>query len=364
MGKTILALGGGAPNFTLMSGALLALDEANVKIDMVSMTGGGSVVGMLYLAPKGMNRRQALQNTINYGVSDLIYDLFPVNYKLFQKPGPAADCYRTWLASLPGVRRWFNQLGMSNAQALFSDWLQLTAAMMCPIDLNYFSTGLCAHAPFIQEVVDFDALKNSAVDCHLHAFCIEDRELVTFLKHQVDVHRFRAGLSFPFIYPPYRIDGKHYFEGAAYQALALKGLVQAQDDVDKIILMDVLRDGLIIRPRNIWEAYSQSIIMPLIALAGRELAIFEYWVRTGEEIEIHPWETQRTESPGAAGETPAVSSGKRPKVELYQIRLQVPEEHKRHTLTWARSNLEYLFGLGYSRGQEFMQRPENQVLLG
>jgi NTE family protein len=358
MGRTVLALGGGAPNFTLMSGALLALHEAGVKIDMISMTGGGSVVGLLYLSPKEMTRTQALENTVNYGVSDLIYDMFPVNYKLFQKPGAAADRFRTWMASLPGMRRWLNQYGMSDAHKLFSDWLQLMGSIMCPSDMSYFSTGLCAHAPFIQEVVDFDALKNNPIDCHLNAYCIQDRTLVSFEKHEVDVHRFRAGLSFPFIYPPYRINGKHYFEGAAFQALGLKRLVQTQDVIDKVILIDVLRTGLIIRPRNIWEAYSQSIIMPLIALAGRELAIFEYWVRTGIEIQTNPWETEEYHPPGVTDAAPV-----KPNVELYQIRLTVPEEHRRYSLTWAKSNLEYLFELGLSRGRQFMQRPENQALL-
>ena len=132
MGMTVLALGGGAPNFTLMTGALLALDEAGVKIDRISMAGGGSVVGLLYMAPKGGDRRQALENTVNFGVSDLIYSMFPVNYKLFQKPGPAADRFRAWFATLPGMQRWLNQYGMSDAQKLYSDWLQFMAATMCP----------------------------------------------------------------------------------------------------------------------------------------------------------------------------------------------------------------------------------------
>lgn len=366
MGRTVLALGGGAPNFTLMTGALLALDEAGVKIDKVSMAGGGSVVGLLYMAPMGGDRRRALENTVNFGVSDPIYSMFPVNYKLFQKPGPAADRFRAWFAALPGMQRWLNQYGMSDSHKLYSDWLQFVAAMMCPSSVGWFSTGLSAHAPFIQDVVDFDALKNNPIDCHLNAYCIEDRAPVSFEKHQIDVHTFRAGLSFPFIYPPYRLNGKHYYEGAAYQALNLKKLVEEQEEgaeADKIILFDVLRDGLITRPRTIWEAYSQSIIIPLIALAGRELAIFEYWVHTGVDIDINPWETVQARRPSAKPRAPRVPA-QRPNVELFQIQLEIPEAHKPYSLTWAKSNLDYLFELGYARGKEFMQQRENQVLLG
>ena len=54
MGKTALVLGGGAPNFTLMSGALLALHRAAIKFDLIYMAGAGGVVGLVYLAPKDM----------------------------------------------------------------------------------------------------------------------------------------------------------------------------------------------------------------------------------------------------------------------------------------------------------------------
>ena len=53
-GKTALFLGGGAPNFTLMSGALLALHEKGIRFDIVSMAGAGAVVGLMYLVPKEM----------------------------------------------------------------------------------------------------------------------------------------------------------------------------------------------------------------------------------------------------------------------------------------------------------------------
>ena len=56
MGKTALFLGGGAPNLTLMSGALLALHEAKVDFDIVAMAGAGAVVGLVYLAPSGFAR--------------------------------------------------------------------------------------------------------------------------------------------------------------------------------------------------------------------------------------------------------------------------------------------------------------------
>src|SRR5690242_18766630 len=106
MGKTVLLLGGGAPNFTLMAGGLLALDEAGANFQLVSMAGAGSVVGLIYLAPLGLSRQQALANTMNFGVSDAIYSVFPVNYKLFNKPGYFADRFRYLTRILPPVGPW------------------------------------------------------------------------------------------------------------------------------------------------------------------------------------------------------------------------------------------------------------------
>ena len=81
-----LVLGGGAPILTLMAGAVAALDDAGVKFDVVSTSGAGMLIGLLYAAPKGRDRAAALQNTVNMGVHDAIYRFFPVNFKVFHSP--------------------------------------------------------------------------------------------------------------------------------------------------------------------------------------------------------------------------------------------------------------------------------------
>ena len=94
-----LVLGGGAPNLTLMAGAVAALDDAGVEFDIVSTSGAGMLVGLLYAAPKGgegdikRDRAAALKNTVNMGVHDAIYRFFPVNFKVFHKPGTLAQAY-------------------------------------------------------------------------------------------------------------------------------------------------------------------------------------------------------------------------------------------------------------------------------
>src|SRR5262245_30116116 len=152
MGKTVLVLGGGAPHCTLMSGALLALHRAGLKFDTVSMAGGGGVVGLSYLSPKSMSPEQALENTQNLGVSDLLYSLFPVNYKLFSKLGPSADAFRKFWHSLPAVQGALHQHGKSPTEKLISDWILLIGAMLCPTDVNYFSPALWSHFQFTKQL--------------------------------------------------------------------------------------------------------------------------------------------------------------------------------------------------------------------
>ncbi len=299
-GRTALMLGGGAPNFPLMAGALLAFHKKGVKFDLISMTGAGSVLGLIYLAPKGLTQEQALENAVNYGIADALYAMLPINYKMFQKSGYRADRFREACDANPYLQRMMNQIGMNDADKLRSDAVQFMLAMMCPTDLNLYSTGLCAHAPFIEHVVDFAKLKEQPIDCVLNAYCIEDRKVREWRKDVIDVHHFRASLSFPFIYPPYRVDGKHYFEGAAYEALNLGGIGVDEDPnsldlfpdnddnpehhhahLDRVIVFNIMTRDLIKRPRNLWDAYGQSIILPLVANAQNEEKFIRIWQQYG-----------------------------------------------------------------------------------
>jgi len=350
MGKNALVLGGGAPNFTLMSGALLALHESGIKFDLVYMAGAGAVVGLVYLSPKDLTPEQALRNTMNYGISDQIYSMCPINYKLFNKGGHAAELFRDRWTSIPEVRTAMHQYGMNDAQKLASDWLLFAGAMMCPTDVNYFSKGLCAHVPFIEDVVDFEKLKTVDPDYYVNAYSIKDESIVEFRKPNVDLHHFRAALSFPYIYPPYFIDGEPYYEGAAIDSLNLISLMHelaAQKKIDRVIVLDVMKADLIHRPRNLWDAYAQSIIVPLVANAEKELAIFMHWVDTGQIVKsptsvstrLHTALQQQNKPPGITART---------------VRFHVPKDHRPFMLDWSKSNLEKLFSVGYQSGQNFV----------
>jgi NTE family protein len=353
MGKRALVLGGGAPNFTLMSGALLALHQAKITFNLVYMAGAGGVVGLVYLAPKGLTTDQALLNTMNYGISDQIYAMMPVNYKLFNKGGPAAEAFRDAWTRLPPVQAAMHQFGMTDEQKLAADWLLFQGAMMCPSDINYFTTGVCAHVPFIEDVVDFEKLKTVDPDYALNAYCIEDGCIAEFRKPYLDVHHFRAALSFPYIYPPYRIDGKTYYEGAAMDSLNLMGAMnnaETNTSIDKVVVFDIVTPTVIHRPRNLWDAYAQSIMLPLVANAEKEMAIFRHWVDTGNVVKPPP--------PQLSDEQYALYHSQDnptpPDIDFFSLCFDVPEAHRPYMLEWSKSNLEILFGLGYDAGRRFV----------
>ena len=94
-GKRALVLGGGAPNSSLIAGALVAFLEKGVHFDVISTSGAGSLMGLLYTAPRSGDPKQALTAWSNSGIADAIYRGLPVDYKVFNKPGIAADWYRS-----------------------------------------------------------------------------------------------------------------------------------------------------------------------------------------------------------------------------------------------------------------------------
>src|SRR5215472_794326 len=127
--KRVLVLGGGAPNLTLMSGALLAFHDRGLTFDVFSLSGAGAVVGLCYLAPKGLTPAEALRNTMNFGVSDAIYSLFPLNYKVFFKDGPLAEAFRSYWRKFPPVQYAEHQYGMSPLEKLETDLLLLAGSI-------------------------------------------------------------------------------------------------------------------------------------------------------------------------------------------------------------------------------------------
>jgi predicted acylesterase/phospholipase RssA len=342
-----LLLGGGAPTLTLEAGALAALLERKVKFDAISTAGAGMLVGLLYAAPKGMSPLQALENTREMGVHDAIYDLFPVNFKVFHRPGSIADDYRRWLQGLPRLVP-----GKDPISRWFSDWMALWFATWCPSDLSARSLGLCDHAPWIDELVDFDKLKSFEGEFYMNAYCIEDREMEIFTKDQITPDHFRAALAFPLIYPPFKFNGKTYIEGSAIDTLCFEGLIKYRKDrlrrerarqtrtrklavhepLRNVVVFDVLSSKKIIRePRSLYDAWIQSIMVPLVEIAKDDIRLFE-------NVYKKDWD-----------------------INLLRIPFNIPDKHWPYVLDWSYSNLSQLYDIGYAAGQEFYEKNEKTL---
>jgi NTE family protein len=345
---TALLLGGGAPTLTLQAGALVALDERGLKFDAISTAGAGMVIGLLYAAPKGMTRREALTNTREMGVDDLIYGWLPINFKVFHKPGGLASIYRYWLQSLPRPMP-----GNDPANRLLADWMALSFAMWCPSNLSPMSTGLCDHAPWIDEIVDFDKLKAFPGEFYMNAYNITDGRKEIFTKQDITAEHFRAALAFPLIYPPFRVNGKSYIEGSAIDTLCFEGLLEYRADrlkremagetrtrklaveepLSNVIIFDVLSSKRIIRePKTLYEAWIQSIMIPLVEIAKDDIELF-----------VHRY-------------------NKEWKLNLLKIKFEIPEQQWPKVLDWSYSNLSTLYDIGYQAGHDFCDEHRDLLL--
>lgn len=219
--RIALVLGGGAPTLTLQAGALLALHKKGVKFDVISTSGAGMLVGLLYAASKGGDREKALRETVNLGVHDAIYDWFPINYKVFCKPGPLAALYRQW--TMPFVHALPDA---TDAQRLYKDWVHLWVAAMSPTSMTPRSLGMCEAAPWLEDVVDFAVVKDLKTEFFINAWNIREKKMRVFNQAEITAAHFRAALAFPLIYPPFELDGDFYIEGSAMETLNLTSLLR------------------------------------------------------------------------------------------------------------------------------------------
>jgi NTE family protein len=379
--KTALFLGGGAPNFTLMSGALLALHQKGIRFNIVSMAGAGAVVGLMYVAPKTMTPEQALENTVNFAISDEIYSMFPVNYKAFAKWGPSADAFNKYWFSLPPVLAAAHQYGKDRAQKLRDDWLLMLGAMLCPTDVNFASRGLSEHPHFIDNLIDFDKLKDIDQQIELNAFRLRDRTVVDFTNCQITPDHLRAALSFPFIYAPYKIGDEYYYEGAAFQCINPSRV--PPQDIDYFVVLQPMSSHQIQPPRNLWDAYSQSVMMPVAALAqlgtdavqeastvnvddqalafaidqlGRKNnALGQMLTDNAPDViefiqnAVNDTVTRKASTDGCI---PLSLFFPKIKDKWFEATFDIAEERLPYVFDWSRSNLEYLFDLGYVTGED------------
>jgi hypothetical protein len=375
-----------------MSGALHRLHEAglhqkNGGPNIVTMAGAGAVVGLHYLAPNGVKSKtrfcpEALQNTINFGVSDALFEMFPVNYKVFTKAGPSADRFNEVWYSFSEVKEALYQSGMSDDEALMADTLLFAGAMMCPSDVDYLSQGVCGHAQFIEELVDFDALQDidpNDIEIEINAFSIEDQEIVDFTNYErhpdktpvldargryrrkaITPDHLRAALAFPFLRAPYKIGDRHYFEGAAIQSLNDYEVKDAKE-IEWFLVLDPLQRSMIGMPQNLWDAYALSIIMPTAGLTELGRFILEFRRMVPRLMRAQPQLATIADALGGLPENQRLSTLETMLLieatrtsALYFSDFTIPKDKVRGTWGWSRSSMKDLFEIGRRSGADLV----------
>ncbi|TJZ79157.1 patatin-like phospholipase family protein [Chitiniphilus eburneus] len=337
--KTALIIGGGAPNMPLMAGALSAMIRQRVRFDVISTSGAGALVGLLYAAPKDGDAIAALASMVQMGVSDPVYRLMPVNYKVFSKPGVLAEQFRAELARSPFAAMVEQLSQQSPAWRAWADWVRLMWAVATPTDLTLRSLGLCAHVPFIEEVVDFAKLAASTTPIYLNAYNLNRHEMVQWEGAGITVERFRAALSFPFLYPPTVLPneagvGEHYIEGAALDTLNFKALVGpdgVHPEIGTMVVFDVLGADLLLRPpRDLYDAWVMSIITPLVEIAKDDLKLFDLVYNRNPD-----------------------GSEKRQLLRVPLLSDEFPPERWAEMFDWSYSNMHDLYRTGFDIGLAF-----------
>ncbi|SFN01333.1 Patatin-like phospholipase [Formivibrio citricus] len=324
MARTALVISGGAPNSTLVAGALVAFHELGLRFDVVSTAGAGALLGLMYLAPKNGDPVKTLRELTDIGIADPLYEQFPVNYKVFNKPGVLADIYRRALAMNPlveQIKRW-------PAHDPLSQWMkdgaELALACACPSDLNSSSKGLCAHVPFAGELIDFERIPEIKPAFYVNAYNLSRREMANWGKDKIDLLHLQAALSFPFIYPPTQIGDEFFIEGAVLDSLNFKDLLKNHPELEEIVVFDILGAEQLLRPpRDLYDAWVMSIITPLVEIARDDVKIFED--RYKKDICLH-------------------------KVPLLD---GISGQDLAEVFDWSRSNLAQMYEIGYKQAKEW-----------
>jgi predicted acylesterase/phospholipase RssA len=339
--RTALVLGGGAPNMALMAGALAALHDCGVSFDVVSCSGAGSLAGLLWLAPKGRTPAEALRSVKTMSIVDAIYRSFPVNYKVFQKPGTWAEVWRRALAANPFFALNAEEYERSFTYALAIDSMLLWAATLSPTVLHAGSWGLCQPTPFVEQIIDFERLKDIKSYLYLNAYNASKEIIDDFSKEEITPEHFHAALAFPFIYGPYRLNGDLYYEGAVVDCLNFKDLVEKHVGLESIVVFDVLGSNTLIRaPRNLYDSWVLSMVIPLVKTAEDNLELFALKHNKG-----------RRRAEGA-------------KADLLKIEFDIPERHLVEVLDWSSSNASRLFDIGYKSGLGFCDAHAGKLDIG
>jgi predicted acylesterase/phospholipase RssA len=346
-------LGGGAPNGALMAGALCAIYDRGKTFHEFYASGAGAVISLAFLAARDLTPDQAMRDVVRVGVHDAIYNFVPLAFKTFFKSGP----FTVPLKQLGSRSKVPESGGSSDLKRLYNDWVDLVVAAVTPTTITPSSQALCSHYPFINESLDFKKLKDFRGKFYMNSYCIETGKTEQFSKDHIGPEHFCAALSYPFIYPPTKIGNRHYYEGAASDPLNLPRChrLVCKNEIDFLVVVDLLgayRKALIRTPRNLLDAYGISILLPVVAMADKDMTRF---------MSFH--KERRRSAKRKAQARLSVShehdhGGERHQhdYDVEALTFTVPPSDYPTMCDWSYSNMRRLWDIGYQGGVEFVEK--------
>lgn len=331
-GKKALLMGAGGPLGGLEAGALIALDEKGVKFDVISGACIGSILTLAYASPAGgRTPREALEFWVSEtGVSDALYKLLPIDFKVFQKQAGALNpLMDQWLRGMLAMNPFYSYAPSSDLHRLYSELYLLSLVSMMPSTVP-FSNAMSRIAPVLEVLIDFDKLKNIDTDVYINAMDVSSKEIAIFDKHQITPKHVLAGSSLFCVCPQTEIDGKVYGEGSYIDSLNFKGVLEKHEDVETVVVLNILNRKDLIRPaRDLNDAYNLSIMLPFVTIAEDDIKLFE-----------------------------AKHKGTR---NLLKAQFNIPAADIPQAMDWSVSNFKRLRDIGYKAGLKLYA--ENKELL-
>ena len=286
-----IVLSGWAPAMTLMSGAMLGFVEKGVEFDVISTTGVGALVGLLSLVPKNGTPKQALEELPNMFVSDLLYSVLPINFKVFNKFGPFSKPMRDLRNRIPKIT--VDPKASSPLSRFLNDWVDLAFCALTPSTFELKSKGLISPSPEIENLVDFTKLKNTKSRFCVNAFNIDQRLLEIFDNTSTTADAYYATEAMPVLFAPHRMpSGDLYTTGATHDPTGLQAIwLKHRDDLDAVVMLDPMSRAIWRSPVNIHDAFQLMLMNPIIAQHVL-VSAFYAWTDYASE-QNSPGESQR-----------------------------------------------------------------------
>src|SRR5262245_37582123 len=362
--KVVGVLSAGAPHSPLMAGALYAIHEKKRTFNLILTSGAGAIMGLLFMGPKGKSPEAGLRDVVEIGISDPIYRFFPLGYKTYFKASPFTKLFADFANRFKvpvSPREIGKELPESERRKrFFNDSIDFWFSALTPTSLTLLSKGLCAPPPFLDDLIDFhkvnhrppgDPLKGLVVN----AYNIDKKRMDWFSTPRLNAAHLRAAFAFPFIYSPAKLGSHLYYEGATYDPLdahlpydmtpgdhgpaTLPGVPDLEEILKyfydgktfwigdyEFVIIDILGSlakHIVRAPRDLWDAYGLSIVVPIVALAKKANEAM------GHDTTIH------------------------------RIKFRIPEDRQADLLEWNYSNLAALFDIGYAAGLDWLRLNPN-----